>query len=295
VKYASRTAALSAVLLIQLIFSSQAPAAEQVSFRSAPIQPTFFKLNQAKKQGIELKPEPGVLLTAELSKPGGSGPFPAVALLHGCRGIQPYQRQWAAELVNWGYVTLLVDSYGPRNIVETCTDTVGNVGVHVAQVRDAYGALSYFARMPSVDAERIAVMGWSQDAVLGTVVRLGEQQYAERKFRAAVALYPLCKDLSGDFIAPVLVLIGASDDWTPARYCEAMADGAKGAAQAVVLNVYPETYHAFDDPDAGKLWNFDDAQNTEKTPARGATLGYSATAHKDAKERVRAFLAKHLK
>lgn len=298
--YARRIAAASVVLLIQLIFLSQAPAiaGEQVSFRSAPIQPTPFKLKQARKQGIELEPEPGVLLTAELSKPGGSGPFPAVVLLHGCRGIQPYQRQWARELVSWGYVTLLVDSYGPRNIKQTCTNIVEAFyqGVYLAQARDAFGALVYLQSRSFVEAGRTAVMGWARDAVLGTVVKLGEQAYSEQKFRAAVALYPLCKDLlSGDLVAPVLVLIGAMDDWTPAPYCEHLAKVARESGQAVVLKVYPETYHAFDDPSVGKLWNFDSAQNIEKTPARGATLGYSATAHEDAKERVRMFLAKHLR
>jgi poly(3-hydroxybutyrate) depolymerase len=91
-------------------------AADWVNFNSAGTPPTPFQLKRAKAKGIELKPEPGAPLRGLLFRPKGEGPFPAVVLLHGCRGIQPYQRDWAGKLAEWGYVALLVDSFGPRNV-----------------------------------------------------------------------------------------------------------------------------------------------------------------------------------
>src|SRR5207247_789901 len=51
-----------------------------------------------------------------LFKPDGSGPFPAVVLLHGCGGIRPHFVQWAGAIRDMGYVALLVDSFRPRGI-----------------------------------------------------------------------------------------------------------------------------------------------------------------------------------
>jgi dienelactone hydrolase len=55
---------------------------------------------------------------------------------------------------------------------------------------------------------------------------------------------------------PTLILIGESDDWTPAEACRNMVDGRddwgvsrqKGEGAPVRLIVYPDAYHAFDIP-----------------------------------------------
>ena len=56
-----------------------------------------------------------VTLSAELTRPEGEGPFPAVVMLHGCNGLwRPWDDLWAGRLVRWGYVAFQVDSFGPR-------------------------------------------------------------------------------------------------------------------------------------------------------------------------------------
>jgi hypothetical protein len=57
--------------------------------------------------------EANVQLTGQLYPPAGEGPFPAVVFLHGCAGIDPVQHHWAHRLQQWGYLVLLVDSFGP--------------------------------------------------------------------------------------------------------------------------------------------------------------------------------------
>jgi dipeptidyl aminopeptidase/acylaminoacyl peptidase len=48
-----------------------------------------------------------------LAKPEGAGPFPTVIGLHGCAGMSGTTKQkLVGELVGWGYVVLLVDSFG---------------------------------------------------------------------------------------------------------------------------------------------------------------------------------------
>src|SRR5262245_55087776 len=62
-------------------------------------------------------------LHAQLFKPDGPGPFPAVIALHGCGGLsdhdEPVQaryRDWAEQLLKAGSAVLLPDSYGSREL-----------------------------------------------------------------------------------------------------------------------------------------------------------------------------------
>ena len=50
-----------------------------------------------------------------LSRPEGNGPFPAIVILHTCGGVrQNLSHVWPALLVERGYVSLTVDSFGSR-------------------------------------------------------------------------------------------------------------------------------------------------------------------------------------
>jgi len=79
--------------------------------------------------------------------------------MHGCGGVQPGNEQWVTDLTKWGYVTLLVNSFGPRGLTEICTN-FRRLGV-TDRTFDAYGALEYLQTRPFVDKERVALMGWS--------------------------------------------------------------------------------------------------------------------------------------
>jgi len=189
-----------------------------------------------------------------LRQPAGKGPSPAVVLLHGCNGDwRRLDARWGERIARWGYVTLTVDSLGPRGLHNTCTG-----GAPVDMARDAYRALNFLTKQPSVDQARVAAIGFSQGGwlALTSVERGIIEQTSPNKFRAAVVFYPPCRAFKGNMTVPTLVLIGALDDWTPASECRYMVDGRddfgisrqKGANRTVKLIVYPDAYHAFDDP-----------------------------------------------
>ena len=94
-------------------------------------------------------------LLGYLARPDGVAPFPAVVMLHGCNGFFGGYVEIADQLKAWGYVALLVDSFGPREIGTRC-----GMGLP-AQATDAYAALKYLSQDASVDAARIAVLGYS--------------------------------------------------------------------------------------------------------------------------------------
>jgi dienelactone hydrolase len=244
-----------------------------------PLNPNAVVFKGTGSQGAD---DP-LMLSGTLNKPSGDGPFPAIVLLHGCGGIQPKRdHRWAERLSGWGYVTLQVDSFRPRGISNVCTYS-GNDSVDMVEkrVNDAYDAKRYLAGLPFVDRERIAVMGWSH----GGMTTL-QALYKERAvpFRAAIAFYPSCRRILRGLNAPLLILIGEADDWTPADRCVSMMPKEEGSS--VALKVYPGAFHGFDTVGA----------NSRVRGARGMhRIQYNPEAEADSIFQVKGFFEKHLK
>jgi dienelactone hydrolase len=224
------------------------------------------------------------MLTGRLKKPSGNGPFPAVVLLHGCGGVQPKRdHRWAERLVSWGYVTLQVDSLKPRGISSVCTLAGRESADMLAQrVIDAYDAQHFLAGLPFVNKKRIAVMGWSNG---GATTLNALYTKRDDPFHAAIAMYPSCRKSLEDLNAPLLILIGEKDDWTPSERCVSMMPSGKSNFE-VTLQVYPDAYHAYDS--IGKP--------REVMGSRGNShhLEHNPVAEQDSIVRVRDFLEKYL-
>jgi len=188
-----------------------------------------------------------------LRRPAGAGPFPAVVLLHSCNGNwRKLDERWGRQIAPWGYVTLTVDSFGPRGIDNTC----GN-GTPADMAFDAYRALDFLVHQHAVDPDRVAVLGFSQGGwlALSSVEQGVVEHSSANKFRAAAAFYPNCRTIQGNLTVPALIMIGELDDWTSAEGCHRLAEGSDdyGVARRregapIKLIVYPGAYHAFDSP-----------------------------------------------
>jgi dienelactone hydrolase len=243
------------------------------------------------------------MLEGVLWRPPGAGPFPGLVLLHGCTGlrarggaIQAKLRWWTEHFLGLGYATLLVDSFTPRGVDEVCT------GRHrLSPVRDraddARGALRYLQGRGDVRGDRIGLVGWSNGAAaaLGVVLDDGS---VERDFRAVVAFYPNCtRSYPGApdvrSYAPLLVLVGALDDWTPAAPCVALVERARAAGAPVAIKVYPGAHHSFDAP-ATPVRYRPEVSNHSKAAGSGATIGTDPAARGDAILTVTGFLAAHV-
>ena len=287
----SRMATLALACSAAMMFSElQAPvhASEVVHFTSAVLPPTPFKLRRAEAQGIALKQEPGFPLWGRLSKPAGPGPFPAVVLMHDCAGIRPTDERWASQLTDLGYVTLMLDSFGPRNALNVCKDHVGIVSPNIRAL-DAHGALAYLQGLAFVDRARIGVIGWSHggNSVLATVNNAGISARLPQRFKAAIAFYPYCFG-GGDFDLPTLILLGEADEWTPLSQCQELKARSQNGGAAIELIAYPGAFHAFD------VSELQQGRSIEGPHGRTYWIQYNKEAHEDAAERVRSFLGEHL-
>jgi dienelactone hydrolase len=191
-------------------------------------------------------------------KPAGDGPFPVVVALHGCSGlgnnsgpIQTRYQEWGERLSAAGLAVVFPDSLGSRGVGSQCRMREAKVRAAHERVADANAARHWLQTQGWAVPERISLLGWSSGAVaLLWVIRpqAGRTQTGP-DFRAAVGLYPGCRRLRATAWSarvPTLVLIGAADDWSPARDCEQMVRGARGRSAGASIVVYPGAYHEFD-------------------------------------------------
>lgn len=256
-------------------------------------------------------------IPATTLKPDGPGPFPAIVILHDCSGLGPASSgapgRWARELVERGYVVLLPDSFTTRGHAGgVCTDpSPSRIEVSpYRRVRDAYAALHYIRTLPYVDGRRVGLMGGSHGglATLASMVvpETGAEPSARDRstgFAAAVALYPGCAsrlggwraDLSGVYrpVAPLLILVGEKDDWTPAEPCRKLTEAARAAGLPVAIKVYPGANHSFDS--YSPLRYIAARVNANSPSGRGATTGGDPGAWADSIREIAAFFGRHLK
>ena len=201
---------------------------------------------------------------------------------------------WGELLAANGYVVLMLDSFTSRGVKEICTQKYAERTLKDAdRAGDAYAALAFLRGRSDVDAKHVAVLGWSHggSTVLATISRLPAQGAG---FARAVALYPGCtapakRPADFDPYAPLLVLIGESDDWTPAAPCEALTGAVRARGGPMQIVTYPGTYHDFDNPGITRPRVRPEVPNGVH-PGQGVTTAPNAEAREDAKRRVLGFL-----
>lgn len=252
----------------------------------------------------EFNGEP-VQLSALQFKPAGRGPFPALVLMHGCGGmftpsgyITESYRRWAELLSENGYVALLVDSFNPRGHRTICELQKRPIRQSRERVEDAYATARWLAERAYVAPGKIGLIGWSNGAS-GALYAMRPASRREPAFRAAVAFYPGCGTLSRaktpyQPYAPLLILSGEADDWTPAAPCVALAAIAKAHGSAVEIVTYPGAHHSFDRIGLPVRYR-PNVRNLNRPDRVGATVGGHPQAREDAIRRTLEFLAQTLK
>ena len=192
-----------------------------------------------------------------------AGARPAVISLHGCGGLLDDHERLSrsrfrvAEFLDVeGMHMLALDSFTPRGLKSICETPSSQRVIQPEDRRgDVFAAIQWLARRPNVDKDRIAVVGYSHGgstvlSVLDRTEKVVRTQPVQP--RAAVAFYPGCSRFADMFryeiSVPLLLMIGESDNWTPASHCvrlrDRIAKDQKDASFELIL--YPESHHGFD-------------------------------------------------
>jgi len=132
---------------------------------------------------------------------------------------------------------------------------------------DVYRAFEILAKDPRIDRDKVAITGWS----LGGGVTLfsgwlpaKNAMNSNLKFTAHLAIYPPCFIVPENLEftdAPMHILIGEMDNWTPAAACEDLVPDMIGNGTNIGITVYEDSHHSFD----------------SSTPPRVDEAGYSFT------------------
>ena len=220
-------------------------------------------------------------IPATLARPKGPGPFPAVIVLHGCAGKGRLETTIVEALAREGYVGLAIDTLAPQGVENACEGAVKGASRRSAGY--AAQSLAWLAAQPYVRADRLAAIGFSMGAI--AVLDLVDPFVPHAPppgLRAAVAYYPACRSRDGLVTAPLLILDGSDDDWTPAPPCAAMAQSGVAAGKPIEITTYPGATHSFNTP------------RNAATTYLGHTLRYDAAASDDAWSKTKKFLARYL-
>ncbi|HEY8288509.1 MAG TPA: prolyl oligopeptidase family serine peptidase [Acetobacteraceae bacterium] len=209
----------------------------------------WFTVTQARAEQIAIREPDGVVLHAELFRPATGIPAaPSVVALHGCGGAYPSRdRQWTELLTRTGHAVLFPDSFGSRGLGPQCHVHDRIRGYMAKRREDVLAAAQWLAAQDWTPKGGVVLLGWSNGA--STVLRAGQvaSDLPAGLLRGLVALYPGCSFAAHSAqwhpAAPLLILIGDSDDWTPAAPCQELAMHVR---TGVTLVTYPGAYHDFD-------------------------------------------------
>ncbi|EKE67459.1 dienelactone hydrolase family protein [Oceanibaculum indicum] len=195
----------------------------------------------------------GTLLLPDDADSTAAGRIPAMVISHGSGGIMPDREPaWAERLRQLGVATFMLDSFGPRGITATGTDQ-SRLPL-AASIADALQALRLLATHPRIDPDRIGIIGFSKGGQVALYTALEPFRRAvmagrNTRFALHIALYSSCSiPYMGEPVstAPILMLLGGADDYTPSVHCGRYVDWLRARGGDVRLEVLEGAHHGFD-------------------------------------------------
>ncbi|MCP4409363.1 MAG: prolyl oligopeptidase family serine peptidase [Gammaproteobacteria bacterium] len=201
----------------------------------------------------------------------------------------------------------MIDSAGSRGFQRTCGRVPGRSVMYRERPGDAYTGLQYLQELEGIDDERIFLIGWSQGGGIALLAMntesIGRPDPAPAQdFRAAVAFYPAAcsnrlqslpyttvKQGRWRTVAPILILQGAADNWTPPEPCMEFVAEVRSRGEPVEIILYPGAVHAFDAPDMPVHRR----SNIKTSRGEAPLVGTNVAARNDAIQTLLQFLSRH--
>jgi len=157
---------------------------------------------------------------------------------------------WAHRLNAWGYVTVILDSFNPRETNSVCS--APDLVPPVVRVFDVYGTAPYLRKQSFVNPKEIGLIVFSHGGWTALYASQGKlvTKAQEDTLPVIIAYYPWCPRFGlKETNSPLLILIGKEDDWTPLERCKKFLGAQDEEFKKYVrLTAYNHSYHGFDDP-----------------------------------------------
>ena len=202
----------------------------------------------------------GFAMRAYRAAPQGGSKLPVVLVVPEIFGVHEHICDVTRRLAHQGYLAIapdLMQRQGDPGAIKEVSQIIAEVVSKVpdAQVMSDLDATFDWALQNGGDVKRVAITGFCWG---GRIVWLYTAR--QTRLRAAAAWYgqvnakrgPLTPmqpvDLMRDLHAPTLGLYGGADTGIPAEHVQLMRDALQSgseAAQESVIQVYPDTPHAF--------------------------------------------------
>jgi carboxymethylenebutenolidase len=126
---------------------------------TSPSSPIILTIDETTKRATYQSG--GDQISAYFYKPIGTGPFPAILMLHGRDGLQEYQRSYASWLAARGYVVLAPDYLTPVG-VSPQTWSGADYSKHTERIREIQAdGLEDLKSLDYVDSNRLGIIGFS--------------------------------------------------------------------------------------------------------------------------------------
>ncbi len=245
-------------------------------------------------------------LRAQLFAPESKGDAkrPAAIMLHGCGGVgrdgalNARHTMWKDWLVERGFIVVYPESFTSRGYEEICTKKFAERSIKQSdRVEDVLATRKWLLERRDVNAAKLLVWGWSHGGgtVLATITqRASESPEGSALFAQAISFYPGCSSYANSsrsfkITSPLTLLIGESDDWTPAAPCKTWVKTLRALKQPATITTFANAFHDFDNP-GGKIRVRKDVPNGINGPDNGVTVGPNPEAREAAKAEIDALL-----
>lgn len=180
--------------------------------------------------------------------------YPLVICMHGSMGWRGHHHEHSVNFLNNGFAIFRVNSFDARQVTSIVED---QIQVTLATVMsDCFNALKILSKHPDIDGSKIFIAGWSLGG--STAIYSAWEPLAEKlapdgeRFAGHLAFYP------GAFMwpeemrwskAPIMTLIGADDDYTPAILIEKLSPAINENGGNSKVITYEDSHHSFDSID----------------------------------------------
>jgi dienelactone hydrolase len=200
----------------------------------------------------------GTVLRGYATRPGGSGPSPAVLVMHSARGVAQMVNDAAArKLSERGYVAVCTDMYG-ANLEDASVEDSGrayteNLAAPEKQRSRTVAWFNTIASRPDVDIERIAAVGFCYGGM--TVLELAR---SGANLKAAVSYHGIltthARAAPGAVRGHVVAYCGGADPYAPLEDVDNLRQEMQDAGvRNYQITIFGAAAHGFTNPEASDL------------------------------------------